>query len=320
MSKEGFTLKNWTEGACRDGFGKAILDIASYNKRIFALSADLADSTRLSAFARRFPERFVQTGVAEQNMLGIAAGLAASGKIPFAASFAVFSPGRNWDQLRVSVCYSNLNVKIIGAHAGLNVGPDGASHQALEDIAITRVLPNLTVIAPVDEAQTALATIAAAKHRGPLYIRFGRSSCPNITTHNSEFTIGKAQTLAEGKDVSIVASGPLVAKALLARDVLQKSKISAQVINLHTIKPLDEEALLKAAQKTKLIITAEDHQVNGGMGSAVAELLASKLPTRVIRIGVNDRFGESGKPEELYKKYGLTHVEIVKVVKGNRKR
>lgn len=299
-------------GSIRDGFGKALAELGAQNEQVVAVSADLTESTRLNYFREAFPKRFVQVGVAEQNLIGVAAGLALAGKIPFAASFAVFSPGRSWDQVRVSVCYSNLNVKIIGGHAGLTVGPDGATHQALEDIAITRVLPNMTVIVPCDENQTAAATRAIAKHEGPCYLRLSRAKPIKITTPETPFEIGKAQLIKEGTDITLVATGIMVEHALFAAQELQaKHNISAEVINMHTIKPLDTKTLLTTTKKTGKVITVEEHQKIGGLGSAVAEFLSQEFPVPMSIIGIEDTFGESGDADDLMTKYKLTVEEIV---------
>ncbi len=300
----------------RDGFGKALVKLGKINPDIVVLSADLEESTRTKWFKEKYPERFIEVGVAEQNMLGIATGLALEGKIPFAASFAVFSPGRNWDQLRISVCYSNANVKIFGGHAGLTVGKDGATHQALEDIAITRALPNLTVIVPCDSEEMEKATISAAKLKGPVYLRGGRERIP-IVKENEKFEIGKANILREGKDVAIIACGIMVHKALKASDILKTKGISCRVINMHTIKPIDKKTILDAAKECKFIVTAEEHQITGGLGSAVCEVVAESHPTKVIRVGMKDRFGESGEPNELLIKYGLTEKDIFDAVIKN---
>lgn len=294
----------------RDAFGKALVELGKKNKDVVALSADLAGSVRTNWFAEEFPERHFEVGIAEQNMMGIASGLAACGKIPFVASFAAFNPGRNWDQLRVSVCYSNMNVKVIGGHAGISIGEDGATHQALEDIAITRVLPNMTVIVPSDYNEMYDATIAAAKHPGPVYIRSGRPKVEDLP--ESKFEIGKANILKKGKDITIIACGLMVQESLKAAELLEKKGISASVINMHTIKPIDKKAIINAAKETKAIITAEEHQVNGGLGSAVAEVLSENYPTKLKIIGIKDTFGESGSPDELLTKYGLTKEHIVK--------
>ncbi|MFC1687355.1 transketolase family protein [Patescibacteria group bacterium] len=298
----------------RDGYGTGVVKVGKRNEDVVVLCADLTESTRSMAFKQEYPERFFEVGVAEQNMAGIAAGLALSGKIPFISSYAVFSPGRNWDQIRISICYSGANVTVIGAHAGISVGPDGATHQALEDIAIMRVLPRMTVICPVDAIETEKAVIASTKIKGPVYIRFGRDPVPIVTTKQTPFKIGKAEVYKEGTDVSIIACGTLVFEALVAAKKLGKRNIKAQVINNHTVKPLDSKTIIQAAKKTGAVVTAEQHQVNGGMGSAVIELLAEKIPVPVERVGVKDTFGESGKPSELMKKYGLTSEHIIQAV------
>lgn len=297
----------------RDGFGKGLLK-AGKNPNVVVVCADLTESTRVEWFAKKYPKRFVQVGVAEQNMMGIAAGLAKEGKIAFASSFAVFNPGRNWEQLRISVCYSNLNVKIQGCHAGITVGEDGATHQALEDIAMTRCMPNLIVIEPCDSSEAEKAVLAAVKIKGPVYIRCGREKIPVITDKKTPFKIGKANIMRKGKDISIIASGIMVNEALVAAEELAKQGVKATVVNCHTIKPIDKKTIIEVAKKTKKIITAEEHQVNGGLGSAVAEVLAENYPVPIKRIGVNDKFGESGTAEQLKKKYGLTSKEIIKAV------
>jgi len=299
----------------RDGYGLGLVELGKKNKNVVALCCDLTDSTRVSWFKEKFPNRFIEVGVAEQNMAGIAAGLAASGKIPFISSYAVFSPGRNWDQIRVSICYSNANVKIQGAHAGISVGPDGATHQALEDIAITRCLPNMTVIVPADSVEAQKATEASIKIKGPTYLRFGRDKSPIITTKKTPFKIGKAEIYKEGKDVCIIACGIMVYEALKAAEELSKEGINAMVINNHTIKPMDKNTIINAAKKTKLIVTAEEHQIFGGLGSAVAEVLGEHNPVPMRFVGIKDRFGESGDPNELLKKFGCTSKNIIKAVK-----
>lgn len=306
--------------ATRDGYGDGLVELGERNKNVVVLTGDLKESTRVEEFAKRFPDRFIECGVAEQNMMGIAAGLAAAGKIPFISSYAVFSPGRSWDQLRVAVAYSNLNVKIAGAHTGVSVGPDGATHQALEDIAITRVLPNLTVVAPGDYWETKKTVFAAAEIDGPVYFRFGREKTPVFTAEDSRFQIGRAEVLKTGGDVTIAACGPLVYQAVLAAKELETEKISAEVINNHTIKPLDEKTILASVAKTGAVVTVEEHQVSGGMGSAVAEMLAQKFPVPVEMIGIQDRFGESGEPQQLLESFGLTHPFIIKAVKKVLKR
>lgn len=300
--------------ATRDGFGDGLLELGKKNPAIVVVSADLAESCRVHHFAKKYPQRFVEVGVAEQNMMGVATGLALAGKVPFVASFGAFSPGRNWDQLRVSVCYSNANVKIIASHTGLSVGADGASHQMLEDIALTRCLPNLTVIAPADYLETKKATIAAAKMKGPVYIRFARQASPIFTAVKSDFKIGKADILLAGKSATLVGCGPILYEALLAAKELKKKKIDLEIINCHTIKPLDKITILRSVKKTKKLITLEDHQVAGGLGSAIVEMLAENYPVPTEMIGVQDSFGESGSTEELWDKYKLSHPHIIQTV------
>ncbi|MEM4240030.1 MAG: DUF5752 family protein [Candidatus Woesearchaeota archaeon] len=297
--------------ATRDGFGEGMLALGK-DKDVVALCADLAESTRLSEFRKKYPERFIEVGVAEQNMAAIAAGMAAMGKIPFIASFAIFSPGRNWEQIRTTICYNDVPVKIIGSHAGTSTGPDGTTHQATEDIALMRSVPNMTVISPCDAIEAKKATIAAARQKGPVYIRLARDKTPIMTKEGTAFEIGKAQTLAEGRDVTIIACGPVVYQALSAAKQLESRGISAQVINCHTIKPIDKKTVIAAARKTGAIVTVEDHQVNGGLGSAVAETVAEAYPVPVRRIGLQDRFGQSGTATELLEEYGLTASQIAK--------
>jgi transketolase len=304
----------------RDGMGKGLVELGKTNKNVVALCCDLTDSTRIGWFKEKFPKRYVQVGVQEQNMMGIGAGMALEGKIPFVSSYAVFSPGRNWDQLRVSVCYGDANVKIIGAHAGISVGPDGATHQALEDVAITRVLPNLTVLVPADSSQAFKATLASVDISGPVYLRIGRDKFPNFTTDKTPFTVGKADIYRDGKDVAIVACGVMVYEALLAAEELEKKGIDAMVVNNHTIKPIDEKTLVEVAKKTGAIVTAEEHQVQGGMGSAVAEAVANGCPVPMEFVGVQNTFGESGGAVELMEKYGLQAVDIIAAVEKVLKR
>ncbi len=306
--------KEVAQAATRDGFGKAMVDIGVKNQDIVGLTADLSESTRIEGFQKAYPERFFEVGVAEQNMMGIAAGLALSGKIPFITSYATFSPGRNWDQLRVSVCYSNANVKIIGCHSGLSVGPDGATHQALEDIAITRVLPNLTVLVPCDSNEAYQATVVAAEYEGPVYVRLTREKSPIFTNAIHQFGIGKANKVTEGKDVTIITAGPIAYEALQAVELLKKDEIDAEVILSPSIKPLDDETILDSVKKTKAVVTVEEHQITGGLGGAVAELLGEQLPTPIERVGMPNSFGESGQPPELFAKYGLDRHAIVKAV------
>ncbi|MBD3279716.1 MAG: transketolase family protein [Candidatus Pacebacteria bacterium] len=306
--------------ATRDGFGQGLLAAAQQNDQIVALTADLTESMRLSKFAQQFPDRFIQTGVAEQNMMTVAAGLALRNKIAFVASFAAFNPSLNWAQLRMSVCYSNLNVKVVGGHTGLTIGPDGATHQALEDLALTRVLSNMTVVIPADAYQAAQATQALAQKPGPAYLRLAREPCPKIT-NAVKFQLGQAQVLRAGTDLTIIACGDLVYRALTAAQELAQAQISTQVINLHTLKPLDRQAIIQAAQDTQAIITVEDHQVIGGLGSAVAEVLAQAVGQQLPRpvplkiMGVQDQFGESGQAKALLEKYGLGVHNIVNTAK-----
>ncbi len=299
----------------RDGYGEGLVLAGQKDSRVVALCADISDSTRSAMFQKAFPDRFVETGIAEQNMMGLAAGMAMAGKIPFVSTYAVFCPGRNWDQLRVSVCYSNANVKITGAHAGVSVGPDGATHQGLEDIAITRCIPNLVVIAPCDAIETKKATLAAAEYVGPVYLRFAREKTPIMTTEDTPFEIGKALVFREGKDVAIIGCGPLLHNALLAAEELAKEGIEAMVINNHTIKPMDKKTIIEAAKKCGAIVTVEDHQVMSGMGSAIAEVLAENYPVPIEFIGMKDKFGESGDPNELIEAFGMGKNAIKEAVK-----
>ncbi|MFH2144069.1 MAG: transketolase C-terminal domain-containing protein [Bacteroidota bacterium] len=306
----------------RIGFGEGLKFLGGKYKNIIGLGADITGSVNMNFFAEAFPERFFSMGIAEQNIAGVCAGLALAGKIPFFSTYGVFAALRTTDQIRVSICYNNLPVKIGGAHAGISVGPDGATHQALEDIAIMRALPNMTVLSPCDSTQTYLATVAAVEQvKGPCYIRFGREPMPDFTDINQEFTVGKSQKLINGKDVFIIATGHMVWEAIEAAYELKKMKISAGVINLHTIKPIDTKGIIDAAKSAGAIVTAEEHQIVGGMGSAVAEVLVKNYPVPVEMVGMNDCFGESGQPDELMKKYGMKSVDIIKAVKKvlNRK-
>jgi transketolase len=300
--------------AIRKGFGEGFLLAGKRDENVVGLCADLTESTQMILFKKAFPERFVEIGVAEQNLASVASGMAAMGKIPFISSYAMFSPGRNWEQIRTTICYNNANVKIAGSHAGVSVGPDGGSHQALEDLAITRVLPRMIVISPCDAIEAKKATVAAAKIIGPTYIRLAREKTPVITTEEARFEIGKAQILYRGNGkakLGIIATGTLVHKALMAAKELEEDGVSAAVLNLSTIKPLDEQAVVSLAMETNAIVTVEEHQKAGGMGSAVAEVLARSYPTRMAFIGVNDCFGQSGKPEELIDHYGMGTESIV---------
>lgn len=301
----------------RDGFGEALLELGKNNPRVVALCADLSESTRMLAFKEQFPERFIEVGVAEQNLATLASGLANYGKIPFIASYAAFSPGRNNEQIRTTISLNKVPVKIVGSHAGLSVGPDGATHQALEDIALMRAQPNMTVISPADREEARKATLAAALYDGPVYIRIAREKTAVITTNGSPFEIGKAQLfwLGENPQVTVFATGPLVHNALLAAKELQ-SEIAVSVINIATIKPLDERAVTAAAKNTGAVVTVEEHQVAGGLGSAIAETLARTNPVPMEFVGVKDRFGQSGEPAELWKEYGLDVQDIVLAIRA----
>jgi transketolase len=295
----------------RSGFGDGIVEAARKNKNVVALTADLAGSMKLQQFMKEFPERFVQVGIAEANMMGIASGMTIGSKVPFTTTFANFSTGRVYDQIRQSIAYSNKNVKICASHAGVTLGEDGATHQILEDIGMMKMLPGMTVIVPCDYNQTKLATMAVAEFVGPVYLRFGRPSWPIFTSADEPFVIGKAQKFSEGTDVSIFACGHLVWNAIQAGVALQEKGISVEVINIHTIKPLDEEAILNSIRKTKCAVTAEEHNIYGGMGDAVAQVAAKHFPIPVEYVGTKDTFGESGTPAELLKKYGMDVPDII---------
>lgn len=299
----------------RNGFGRGLVEAGKRNESVVALCADLSESTRVLDFKNTFPNRFIQMGVSEQSLAAIASGMALTGKIPFIASYACFSPGRNWEQIRTTGCLQNVNLKIAGAHAGVSVGPDGATHQMTEDIALMRVLPNMIVLCPCDAIETEKATIAAAEIDGPVYIRLGREATPIFTTEKSPFGIGKAQVLTKGTDVAIIACGPLLYEALKAARDLEKSGIEARVINCVSIKPLDTETIVKAAKECGAIITVEEAQIAGGLGGAICELISQECPTPIVRIGMRDEFGQSGKPEELLEHYHLTAPWIVKAAK-----
>lgn len=299
----------------RDGYGKALLKLIGNGKPVVALDADVAKSTRTVWVRDQYPEHFLDMGIAEQDMVGTASGLALGGIIPFASTYGVFLAGRAWDQIRTTVCYNNLNVKLAGAHAGISVGPDGATHQALEDVALMRVLPNMTVVVPCDAVETEKATLALAEREGPCYIRFGREAVPVITDEDSPFEIGKANVLRDGKDAVLFANGAMVYEGLEAAKQLAGEGIDLMVVNLHTVKPLDQEAVVAAAQKTGRVITAEEHQAAGGMGSAVAECLAQNYPVPMRILGMQDGFGESGAPDELMKRYGFSSDAIYQAVK-----
>ena len=303
----------------RKGFGEGLLAAGEADKNVVGLCADLTESTQMHLFKAKFPERFVEIGVAEQNLVTVASGMAAMGKIPFISSYSVFSPGRNWEQIRTTVAYNNRPVKIAGSHAGVSVGPDGGSHQALEDIAIVRAIPNMTVISPCDAIEAKKATIAAAKSGTPVYIRLAREKTPLITTPETPFEIGKAriffEPIAGNPDVTIIATGALVHKALLAAKELEKEKIGVTVVNLATIKPLDGELIKRVAKSSGAIVTVEEHQIAGGMGSAVAEFLACEMPVPIEFVGVHDKFGQSGTPDELIEYYGMGVSSILSAVK-----
>lgn len=302
--------------ATREAYGKALAKLGQENEKIVVLDADLSKSTKTADFKKVCPERFINMGIAEGNMVTVAAGMSTCDKIPFVSTFAVFASGRAFEQIRNSVCYPELNVKICATHAGITVGEDGASHQSIEDISLMRSLPNMTVISPSDAAETEAAIRAIAEYKGPCYVRLGRSGVP-VINDNSEykFEIGKAITLREGKDAVVIATGIMVDAALEAYNTLSEEGIKVKVINIHTIKPIDKEAIIKAARETGVVITAEEHSIIGGLGSAVCEVLSENQPTPVVRVGVKDTFGESGKPAELLKAYGLTADDIVKAVK-----
>lgn len=300
----------------RFGFGEGLRDLGHINNNVVALGADITGSVSMDYFANEFPDRFFSFGIAEQNIMAVASGLALSGKIPFVSTYGVFAALRATDQIRISVCYNNVPVKIGGAHAGISVGPDGATHQALEDIAIMRVLPNMTVLSPCDSTQTRKAVIASVEQvKGPVYIRFGREAVPNFTSDELEFTVGKGQVFVEGTDCTIIATGHLTWEAMEAAKILNINNIKVRVVNLHTIKPIDEELIIKCATQTGCVVTAEEHQIAGGMGSAVAEVIAQYKPVPIEFIGMEDSFGESGQPNELMEKYGMKAQHIVEACK-----
>ncbi len=301
--------------ATREAYGKTLARIGVENKNIVVLDADLSKSTKTADFKAVCPERFFNVGIAEQNLAGVAAGLSTVGKIPFISTFAMFAAGRAFEIIRNSICYPKLNVKVCATHAGLTVGPDGASHQAIEDMAIMRAIPNMVVLNPADAVSTERILEAAAKYNGPVYVRLGRAAVPVIYDENTTIEIGKANTVKEGTDLTIIATGIMVAEAIDAAEVLEKDGVSVRIIDMHTIKPLDEEAVIKASKETKAIITVEEHSIIGGLGSAVAEVLVESAPTKMKRIGVKDVFGESGSPDELLVKYGLKSSNIVEAAK-----
>ena len=304
----------------RSGFGAGLHELGKTNPNVVALCADLTGSLKMDAFKKDFPERFFQVGIAEANMMGVAAGMTIGGKIPFTGTFANFSTGRVYDQIRQSIAYSDKNVKICASHAGLTLGEDGATHQILEDLGMMKMLPGMTVINPCDYNQTKAATIAIAEHEGPVYLRFGRPVVPNFTPADQKFEIGKAWMLNEGTDVSIFATGHLVWKAVLAGKLLAEKGINAEIINIHTIKPLDAQAILASARKTGCVVTAEEHQMNGGLGDSIAQLLAREEPLPLEMVAVNDSFGESATPDQLMEKYKLNEAAIVAAVEAVMKR
>lgn len=301
--------------ATRQAYGEALKQLAVENPNVVVLDADLSKSTMTAEFNKVAPERFINVGIAEQNLIGTAAGLSLTGKVPFASSFAMFAAGRAFEIIRNTVAYPKLNVKIAATHAGLTVGEDGASHQAIEDLSLMRSIPNMVVLNPADGVEAKKAVIAAANYNGPVYIRLGRAAVEEIFDDNYEFQIGKGVELVKGNDASIIATGIMVEKALKASEILKAEGINVRVINIHTIKPIDAELIIKAAKETKRIVTAEEHSIIGGLGSAVLEAISEECPVPVIRIGVKDTFGESGKPNELLEKYGLTEKEIVEAVR-----
>ncbi|MDO8591622.1 MAG: transketolase C-terminal domain-containing protein [bacterium] len=304
---------DWSEKEpIRKGFGRGLLEASKADKNVVAACADLTESTQMHLFAEAYPARFIEVGVAEQNLVTIGTGMAAMGKIPFVSSYAAFSPGRNWEQIRTTICLNDRPVKIIGSHAGVSVGPDGATHQMLEDIALMRALPNMVVIAPCDSVEAQKATLAMAKDKRPNYMRLARVETPVITSPHTPFEIGKGYVFRAGVDVSIIATGTMTYQALEAAKLLAAKDIGAEVVHISTIKPLDEEVILASAKKTRHVVTAEEAQIYGGLGGAVAELLGEKLPTSMIRVGMQDRFGESGEPDELLKHFGLDAEAIAK--------
>lgn len=295
----------------RDVYGKTLVELGKLNRDVVVMDADLSGSTRTGLFAKEFPQRFFNTGVAEQNLMAIAVGLASCGKTVFASTFAMFAAGRAWDQVRNGVAYNNFDVKIVATHAGVSVGPDGASHQALEDVALMRVIPNMTVVVPCDGPQTREAVLAAARTKGPFYIRLGRAKVPTVE-NKQEFILGKAQLLSEGTDVTIMACGTMVMEALAAVTELAGQGVKARLLNVHTIRPLDTQAVLDAARTTKGIVVCEEHSTFGGLASSIDEVVAESHPTKVLRIGIRGRFGQSGEPEQLFKEYKISSADIVK--------
>jgi len=306
----GFRDEDSKQEPTRAGFGRGLVVAGEQNSNVVAACADLTDSTKMNEFAKAFPERFVEIGIAEQNLVTVGAGLAAMGKIPFVSSYAAFSPGRNWEQIRTTICLNDRPVKIVGSHAGVSVGPDGATHQMLEDLALMRALPNMVVIAPCDSVEAEKATLAMAQDSRPNYMRLAREATPILTTAKTPFEIGKAYVFHQGTDVTIISTGTMTYQAMVAADVLKKDGISAEVVHVPTVKPLDTKTILASVEKTGAVVTAEEAQVIGGLGGAIAELLGEELPTPMIRVGMRDRFGESGDPNELLEHFGLTATHI----------
>jgi len=312
--------KDVEQAPIRKGFGEGLLQAGELDHNVVALSADLTESTMIHLFRNKFPNRFVEMGIMEQSMAGVASGMAAMGKIPFFSSYAMFSPGRNWEQIRTTICYNNVNAKVVGSHAGISVGPDGGTHQAIEDIALMRLIPRMIVLAPCDAIEARKATLAVAKWDGPAYIRFAREATPIVTTEETPFEIGKAQEFfrSEGKpiQVGIIATGSVVYNAIMAAKALDEAGVGVSMLNMTTVKPLDEAAVLKMAGEVKGIVTVEEHQRKGGLGGAVAEYLATVKPTKQAFIGVDDKFGQTGTPDELIKHYGMDKDSIVAAAKG----
>ena len=302
--------------ATRQSYGEALADLGNKNKDIVVLDADLSNATKTNIFAKEFPDRFFDTGISEQDMMGTAAGFATCGKIPYVSSFAVFAAGRAYDQIRNSICYPNLNVKICSTHSGITVGEDGATHQMLEDIALMRSLPNMTVISPSDDVQTKWAIEEISKIKGPVYVRMSRYATPVLYDENEKFEIGKAHQIGEGTDACIIATGDVVCEAIKAKEELEKQGINIRVLDMHTIKPIDKNAIIKSAKETKKIITLEDHNIIGGLGSAVCEVLSEEYPCKVIRMGIKDQFGKSGKAQDLMKYFKLTAEDIIEKIVG----
>lgn len=294
----------------RSGFGRGLLKAGQQNQQVVGICADLTDSTKMGDFAKAFPDRFIEAGIAEQNIVTVGSGLAAMGKVPFVSSYAAFSPGRNWEQIRTTICLNERAVKVVGSHAGISVGPDGATHQVLEDIALMRVLPNMVVIVPGDSVEAEKATLAMVEDPRPNYLRLAREASPVFTTDKTPFQIGKAYVYRPGDDITIIATGTMTYQALVAAEVLARDGVSAEVVHVPTIKPLDEETILRSVHKTRGVVTAEEGQIAGGLAGAIAELLAEHMPTPMRRIGMRDRFGESGEPAQLLEHFGLTHAHI----------